>query len=112
MTAMTSMGDVWANYGALSLLGIALFCTVMYLALGKKDKPRPAPVEPVCSCEYVDVGIGSMLAVPDPECPVHSLELLAAMTYGRHSMERALEIEAVRTHWAHEGCPCGCGDAA
>lgn len=82
-----------------------------------KDQPHPdveqKPAEPPrCSCEYVDVGIGMMLAEPDPECEVHSLEMLAAMTYARHTAEREMGIEAVRTHWAHNGCPCGCGDAA
>lgn len=100
-----------ATYVALVLLGIFLFCCLMYL-VGPKDQPHPDAPEPVCSCEYVNVGIGSMLAVPDPECPEHALEVLAAMTYRRHTMESAVGIEAVRTHWAHEGCPCGCGAAA
>lgn len=63
-----------------------------------------------CLCEYVDVGVGSILAVPSPECPVHTAEVLRAMTYMRHEMERSVGITPTRTHWAHEECPCGCGE--
>lgn len=82
-----------------------------------KDQPHPdvvqKPAEPRCTCEYVDVLPGvEELAAPDPDCDVHSLEMLAAMTYRRHTAEREMGIEAVRAHWAHNGCSCGCGGAA
>lgn len=108
------MTEVVAYSLALSLAGIAVFSGFMYLA-EPEDKLRPdapKPVEPECWCEYVDVGVGRMLAAPHPECPAHTMELLAAMTYRRHTMEQQLGVDAVRTHWAHAGCPCGCGDAA
>lgn len=62
-----------------------------------------------CLCEYVDVGVGSILAQPDPDCPVHDMEILTAMTFFRHMSEREVGITPVRTHWGHENCPCGCG---
>jgi len=76
-----------------------------------EDVPHPDE-EPECDCEYVDVGIGVMLAAPSPDCPVHSDEVLAVMTYRRHESERVLRVAPERTHWGHEGCPCGCGEVS
>ena len=111
------MTEVLTDHMAFGMAAIVLLFALLYLA-GPKDQPpwrdnmkTEEPAEPVCSCEYIDVGIGMMLAEPDPECAVHSLEMLAMMTYSRHMAEREMGIEAVRTHWAHYGCPCGCGDA-
>lgn len=112
------MVDVLTDEIAWGMAAIVIVLALLYLANPKDQPPwrdnvkTEEPAEPVCSCEYIDVGIGMMLAEPDPECAVHSLELLAMMTYGRHMAEREMGIEAVRTHWAHYGCPCGCGDAA
>lgn len=115
------MGEVLTDEIAWGMAAIVILFALLYLANPKDQPPWPTAVkpeepqpesEPVCSCEYIDVGIGMMLAEPDPECEVHSLEMLAMMTYSRHMAEREMGIEAVRTHWAHNGCPCGCGDAA
>lgn len=109
-----TMADLVPMMFAFVLVAVAAVSALLYLA-EPEDKPHPdapKPVEPECWCEYVDVAVGRMLAVPHPECPEHTMELLAAMTYRRHTMEQQAGIDAVRTHWAHEGCSCGCGDAA
>lgn len=66
--------------------------------------------EPRCLCEYVDIGVGLQLAAPDPECPIHTPDVLTAMTYRRHTMEASVDVTPVRTHWAHSECSCGCED--
>lgn len=38
------------------------------------DPTNPETVVERCICEYVDIGIGHMRVVPDPECPAHGVD--------------------------------------
>lgn len=61
-----------------------------------------------CSCEYMDVGIGLMLADPDPECPMHTPLVLEVLTAHRLECERGVGIvSATGATLPPPGCPVG-----
>jgi hypothetical protein len=94
-TAMNTpaMADLFVTCLAMSLLGIAGVCLVLSLT-PLVDEAPPDAQQPGCWCERMDLETGDTLTLPDPHCPVHELEMLAA---------------TLRDH--APGCRCGCGGA-